>query len=415
MKEFHTSTWYLGTEMPYYEKGIQEESPPRGYSPIYVNYLGRHGSRYVTSPNQAEVLYSTLDEADSRNQLTQSGCILKKQIGDFLALSEGKYGLLTPLGVKEEQGIARRMYERFPQIFGREVRAVSTYVTRAKQSMEAFLEELAKYTPSNNFVALSNGEIDPILRFFDLNLAYLNYKEKGKWKDSLRKFEERKNLSMPFMAQFFKSSYKLRQEEALELGTSLYTIYANTFNLTVDLGLNRYFDDKILYYYWENANLRNFLEKGPSYRGEDLPTNIAFALLEDFLKTSEQALQTGNVSADLRFAHAETLIPFASLLKLCCCSKQTDHISKVAKIWCDSQVAPMAGNIQWIFYKSSHQGTILVKMLYNEEVMTLPIRPYCKPYYLWEDVKAFYWYVISKLHIPQVGSITEQVKYYTVR
>ena len=75
----------------------------------------------------------------------------------------------------------------------------------------------------------------------------------------------------------------------------------------------------------------------------------------------------------------------------------------------------MAGNIQWIFYKSSHQGTILVKMLYNEEVMTLPIRPYCKPYYLWEDVKAFYWYVISKLQIPQVGSITEQVKYYTVR
>ena len=126
-------------------------------------------------------------------------------------------------------------------------------------------------------------------------------------------------------------------------------------------------------------------------------------------------MQTGNVSADLRFAHAETLIPFASLLKLCCCSKQTDHISKVAKIWCDSQVAPMAGNIQWIFYKSSHQGTILVKMLYNEEVMTLPIRPYCKPYYLWEDVKAFYWYVISKLQIPQVGSITEQVKYYTVR
>ena len=56
-----------------------------------------------------------------------------------------------------------------------------------------------------------------------------------------------------------------------------------------------------------------------------------------------------------------------------------------------------------------------MKMLYNEEVMTLPIRPYCKPYYLWEDVKAFYWYVISKLQIPQVGSITEQVKYYTVR
>ena len=202
MKEFHTSTWYLGTEMPYYKKGIPEESPPRGYYPIYVNHLGRHGSRYVTSPNQAEVLYGTLDEADSRNQLTQSGCILKKQIGDFLALSEGKYGLLTPLGVKEEQGIARRMYERFPQIFGREVRAVSTYVTRAKQSMEAFLEELAKYTPSNNFVALSNGEIDPILRFFDLNLAYLNYKEKGKWKDSLRKFEERKNISMPLWRSF---------------------------------------------------------------------------------------------------------------------------------------------------------------------------------------------------------------------
>ena len=44
-----------------------------------------------------------------------------------------------------EAGIASRMYQNYPEVFGRRVEAVSTYVERTKQSMEAFL--IDRYPP----------------------------------------------------------------------------------------------------------------------------------------------------------------------------------------------------------------------------------------------------------------------------
>lgn len=405
---------YLGTEIPYVYRTAQSVPPPKGYRAVYMNHLGRHGSRYVTGPQEVEKLEEVLKDAAQHNQLTRKGMQLSLQVEKFLELSSRKYGLLTPLGRREQQGIARRMYKKYWRAFGKEVRAVSTYVTRTKQSMDAFMEELGRHTNPAAFVISSNGKVDPLLRFFDLNEAYLVYKEKGTWKEELRQFEARRDVSSLLRSQFFKEGYPISKGEALELGTTLYKMYANTFNMQIDLGLGQYFSKADLQYYWENENLSNFLEKGPSNVGEDLPTHIAFALLRDFLETSEVALKTGEVSADLRFAHAETLIPFASLLKLACCSKQTNDLNLVADIWQDNCIAPMAGNIQWIFYKREDSKPILVKLLYNEVAMPFPIPSEYGPYYKWEDVKAFYWQIINSLDIPKVDSVIEQVKYYDV-
>lgn len=408
--------WYkgscLGTETPYVYQSVQSVPPPKGYHAVYINHLGRHGSRYVTGPEAVERLDKVLEDVAQNNQLTKMGMGLSLQVEKFLALSNRKYGLLTPLGRSEQKGIARRMYKKYPRVFGREVRAVSTYVTRTKQSMDVFMEELGRYTSPKAFVISSNGKVDPLLRFFDLNEAYKAYKEKGIWKEELRQFEARKDVSTPLLSPFFKKDYPISQIGALALGTTLYKMYANTFNMQVDLGLGKYFSKEALQYYWENENLRNFLEKGPSNVGEDLPTNIAFALLRDFLETSEEALNTGKVSANLRFAHAETLIPFASLLKLACCSKQTNDLNLVADIWQDSCIARMAGNIQWIFYKSEASKPILVKLLYNEVTMPFPMPSGYGPYYRWDDVKTFYWQILNSLDIPKVESVVEQVKYY---
>ena len=90
-----------------------------------------------------------------------------------------------------------------------------------------------------------------------------------------------------------------------------------------------FFDEKDMKYFWENENIKNYLEKGPSNINVNLPTNIAFGLLKDFLISSNKAILEEDISANLRFTHAKTIIPFASLLGLKDYSYQTNNIKTV--------------------------------------------------------------------------------------
>ena len=50
---------------------------------------------------------------------------------------------------------------------------------------------------------------------------------------------------------------------------------------------------------------------------------------------------------------------------------------------------PMSLNIQFVFYRNC-KGEILVRMMYNERDMALPIADCGTPYYYrWEDLRAF--------------------------
>lgn len=405
---------YFGTETPYFFRRTKETPPPKDYMPIYISHLGRHGSRYSTSGDKAKSLYHVLDTAADKKELTVKGYKLKNKVKRFLQISHGKYGLLTPRGIREEMGIAKRMYFRYPEVFGKEVRAVSTYVTRAKQSMDAFLKELSCLTSSKEFVVTSNGEVDPILRFFDLNTAYLKYKEEGDWRCSLQAFEEREDVATPFLRQFFMKEYIESFVNPLEMATTVYNIYSNTLNVDVNLGLRQYFIQEQLYYFWENENLRNYLEKGPSFIGEDLPTDISFALLRSFIEEADEALKRVNRSADLRFAHAETIIPFVSILGLKGGSMQTDDLNEVSKIWRDCNIASMAANLQFIFYVSCKKTPILVKLLYNEKEYPLPFKTIYYPYYEWQEVRDFYMRYLEMLPIPKTEDVILQVRDFKI-
>lgn len=407
---------YLGTEKPYQFYGAQYTPPPPGYTPVYINHLGRHGARYLTGDEAIDKVYKLLLDAKAQGGVTKEGEMLLKDLEQLMQVEEGKYGLLTPSGLEMEQGIARRMYSNFPEVFGKRVLAVSTYALRTKESMHAFLDELGRYTSDQNFYSESNGKVDPILRFFDLNTEYLNYKKDGDWKEEVKIYEARQQVSEAVLKQFFTYDYLQTITDQDEIATDIYSFYTNQFDAGVNAGLGEYFTPTQLEYYWENKNLSTYLEKGPSNIGQNLPTNIAFALLADFLITTEQAIKSGNTSANLRFAHAETIIPFASILKLPGYWVQTDDLGKVAYIWQDYEVAPMAANIQWILYKNKESNDYLIKVLYNEQETILPLESDYKPYYKWDDVKKFYLQVLDELNldINKGESLVQLVKDYKV-
>ncbi|MCQ9626482.1 histidine-type phosphatase [Cetobacterium somerae] len=396
---------YLGTKQPYSVKEISTAPAPNGYKPFFVNHLGRHGSRHLSSPKYDVSLYELLSIAEKEGAITPEGLKLKNSIAELMEIEKGNYGLLTDVGVKEQKEIAKRFYENNKDIFGKDIVASSTYVERAQQSRDAFLEELGQYTSNINFKVSTNNKKDILLRFFDLSPEYEEFSENGSWKKELDKYSKSKDFNNEVLNQLFSKDFikklesgefKLKDSKGktvlknpTDAVRNLYDLYIIQASIGKDLGFGKYFSEEQLKWYEEVDNLNDFYEKGPGKNGEDIATNIALPLLENFIVTSDEAIKNQNTSANLRFAHAETTIPFITLLDINGYSEKEDNIEKVYDKWLGRDISGMSTNIQWIFYKND-KNDVLVKILHNEKDADLPIATSMKPYYKWEDVKAFY-------------------------
>ncbi|MBA5604667.1 histidine-type phosphatase [Duganella sp. FT3S] len=121
----------------------------------------------------------------------------------------------------------------------------------------------------------------------------------------------------------------------------------------------------------ETDDAISFYRKGPASAGSGGVTyRMAQLLLDDFFNTADAAAR-GDLSqaAKLRFAHAETVVPFAALLGLRGMSESLpDDVTYRYdnSPWRGETVAPMAANVQWDVYRNA-DGNTLVRMLYNEK------------------------------------------------
>lgn len=401
---------YLGTQMPYIYKRTKETPPPKDYEVCYISHVGRHGARYLVKPEAITALLACLQKAKCKGQLTPCGEQVAKELSEIYSLEMGQAGKLTKTGLRMEMGIAKRMVEKYRPVFNKQVISISTNTERTKASMAAFLVRVQEEVPTAKIEAgYVEGE-DPILRFFDLNKAYLDYQAQGYWHEILKTFEKRKSVEKQVLGKLFKP--KFIAEVPKDFVSEIYKIYCNQFDIVGDFKLGQLFTLEELKFLWENENLRQYLEKGPSWKGQCLPTNIAFPLLMDFLAQAERAIKQDDVGVNLRFAHAETIIPFSGLLRINGFFNQICQAEHVAKIWQDYWVAPMAANLQWIFYKGSEEQPILVKFLYNESEVTLPIYSAYLPYYKWEEMKAFYLNILKQLQLDWQQNLLSMVKSY---
>ncbi len=118
------------------------------------------------------------------------------------------------------------------------------------------------------------------------------------------------------------------------------------------------------------SDAEDFYEKGPSLSSQRATYEVAQPLLDGmFNEVQHQVIEgAGEHVAKLRFAHAETLIPLAALMKLegsRQSAKPGELMSQANNEWRGGWVSPYAANIQWDVYRND-TGRVLVKMLYNE-------------------------------------------------
>lgn len=385
---------FCGTYMPYDTLLVDYgPPPPEGYELLALNHLGRHGSRYPVSAEGMDMLLSQLWEADRAANLTPEGKALQAQLQDMRDRCEGQWGQLSPLGSRQQQGIGRRMLTRLGAAPFDSLLMWLDPKERCLASGQAFLWGVLQARPQARkaqqvFLPPDN----PLLNFFDTDSAYRAFKAQGPWKTVLRDYRRSLLADSPLPARYLRDASRLDPEARMDFCSALYASCAIGPNLPMPAEQLPVLPIAEMERLWKLENARQYLEKGPWPSDRSLQVLIARPLLRHFLLTTRHALQPGaRPRAYLRFAHAETLIPFLSLLGIPQASQATADPAAIWAIWQDYRLSPMAANVVWVVYRHRQRpNDYLVKMLLNEQCVPFPLPTGQYPYYDLQQVLAYY-------------------------
>lgn len=389
---------YTGTKTVYPYKQVDYTPVPKGYTAAYVNYTGRHGSRFMTKAGSDVKLLDLLSKA----QLTPLGDSIRQMTTAFLQVEKNNYENITLLGARELQEIGARMRKRDRTAFkGRGMTVEVTHKKRTKQSADGFLKAFAGYKGKKEFLIVQENN-ENVLRFYDLSPAYEAYKDGpviATRLDSLEKDARSQETAARVCARIFAPGYNLSAKEQAAVTEWLYDLYSIQFSTILEkqaagvhYDFGKAFSTQDLQWLERKNSYADFLEKGPGLDTLGIQTRIAAPLLMD-LVLSTDSLVKGQLKLDavLRFSHAEAISPLATLMGIREASQPSFDD------WKAENIIPLSSNIQWIIYSKGKQS--LVKILLNEREVGLPIPTSTYPYYKWDDVKAYYLNKLKKIGV----------------
>ena len=367
---------------------------PDGYEPFYISHYGRHGSRWHASKTVYRHPRKVLQEAHDAGNLTPLGEDLYARVVRIADDAEGRYGDLSPRGVREHRGIAERMYHSFPEVFstadGRvcNIRARSTTVPRCILSMAAANERLKELNPALRITRESSDHYKGYMAHYPASTA--NAKEIRAHVNELRKKYEHPDR---LIRSLFKRKPRFKDEmEAISFMTELYSMASIMQGIDgmEDCSLYDIFTQEELYTLYALRSYLMYLEVGPSAQYGDEALGDAVPLLRNFVEEADAAMAAGTPAASLRYGHDVFVIPLVALMGIENCDARESDFEKVDAVWSCWRVSPMATNIQWIFYRRPGSDEVLVKFLFNERESRIRLDSDLAPYYRWDDVKRYF-------------------------
>lgn len=376
---------------------------PKGYEPFYISHYGRHGSRWLIGKDAFNRPYYTLAHADSLGKLTARGKEVFALVKTMRQQGMSREGELTQLGAEQHRGIAKRMYERFPQVFAGQthVDARSTVVIRCILSMENELLQLAALNPKITFTSDASYH----------DMYYMNDNSTSPYRpmirtaaaiDSLEAFEKR-HSDVPFMMKtIFNDDDYAKQIHSQALGTQLFNMAIALQNTELRHQFKpiwNIFSPDELYNHWLMTTAYWYSVAGPNKLNNGAGMYTQLNLVKNILETADSCVQLSHPGATLRFAHESDVLPFVCLLNINGFGNPRSSLEKLDdEDWDVYNVFPMGCNVQFVFYKNQKDTSkdILVKVLLNENEATLPIKAYTGPYYKWKDVRAYMTKILGK-------------------
>ncbi len=379
----------------YYAYPVTESKntlPPKGYEPFYISHYGRHGSRYLISDNDYKWVTALMHKAKDANALTSYGEEILSRLDSLTEEVEGRGGDLSPLGVKQQRLIAERMFKSYPAAFkgSNKISARSTIVVRCVLSMDAVCERLKELNPKLNITREASERYMSYLNYHSIeSQEYMD--EDAPWREEYRKFDlacthpERMSKAL-----FSDESFVTRNVNPHDLMWGFYWIAVGMQDVETPVSFMDVFTKEELFDLWQSFNYRFYVGDGNYAGNNGMMLNNAKPLLRNIIESADKYIQSGESGATLRFGHDGNLIPLAGLLRLENCYNKTDKPEDFYKNFADFKIAPMAGNIQIVFFKNKKEGNVIVKFMLNEREISIPLETPIYPFYEWQAVKKYY-------------------------
>lgn len=369
---------------------------PRGYEPYYISHYGRHGSRWLIGKGAFDNPYRALNTADSLGKLTERGKYVLKVVKAMRDEGRSRDGELTPLGAQQHRGIAKRMMERFPQVFAGKthVDAKSTVVIRCILSMENEMLQLVAMNPQIDVT--HDASYHDMYYMNDENCIFSRMARTKGAADSLRAFNARHNDFSHLMTVLFNDPEYAKGIKQSSLASQVFDIAKDLTNTELRHQYENYWDiftEQEIYDLWLKSNAYFYSYFGPNKHNNGAGMYTQLNLVQNIIETADTCLTLSHPGATMRFGHEIDVLPLACLLNLNGYGNQRTSLDRLDyEDWNAYNIFPMACNVQFIFYKpvkSSKNDDILVKVLLNENEATLPVKTDRAPYYHWKDVRAY--------------------------
>lgn len=377
---------------------------PKGYTAYYISHYGRHGSRYMISPKSYTEPMAVLAQADSMGRLTPLGRTVRQQVADMYQESLNRLGELTELGAEQHRDIARRMYERFPEVFAGNVHvdAKSTIVIRCILSMENELQQLVRLNPNLQITHDASMHDMYYMNFTDS--ALVNHRltaEAKKAYDEYKKAHTAKTSRI--IDLLFTDTTGIKNIGKFSNDMFRMASIVQNSEIRKKLSLYNLFTTDELYNYWLADNAGWYISFGPSPLNQSTQPYTQRNLLRNIITTADSCLQLEHPGATLRFGHETMVMPLTCLLNLNGYGKRITDLGQLEKQgWINYRIFPMGANIQFIFYKKPG-ADIIFKVLLNENEATLPdLKPVSGPYYKWSDFRSYFLNKINSYQGPAV-------------
>ncbi len=379
-----------GTYMPY-------PSPEHAYilpdslTPVMLNHVGRHGSRFPSSAKNPSVLRNALMKInDKADGLSPTGKELLKIVDRVIETASGRWGSITSLGTAEQRGIASRMFQGFRPLFSNHrINAISSYSPRCILSMYEFAHQLSRLD-NNIDITTSSGRCNsPMLRFFDHNDALEEFIDSESYKTTLDSFIADNTPTTPLKRLANGNiAEALSDDEAREAVAAEFALLTGLSCMNISCYPTNYFTAEEQNQLWSVANMKHYLHRSASTLST-IPADIAAPLLNDIISSFDLFIKNPDAIApvQLRFGHAETLMPLLSLMHLDGCYYVTNYFDTVGKHWCDFHVSPMAANLQLVLLKST-KGNLYLLTLLNERPVPLTGKK-AKIYTPWTEARDY--------------------------
>ncbi|AYN41464.1 histidine-type phosphatase [Streptomyces dangxiongensis] len=379
-----------GTKAPYapQQNPRDYQKPPAGFVPVLTENVSRHGSRAATDSEDGDLILALWDKAEAEGRLTREGEEFGPRVRVLLAaMAKTGYGNLSGRGRQELAETAARMQKRLPSLFakiardGEKIDVVSSGQGRAVDSGNVFAGALADADPALKPL-IGPTRTDKDLLYFHKAAGGAAYRDyiagDQRLKDTLNGItgqDRTRQAARSVLRKIFTDSFVARIQDPAGAAQAVYNLYAIAPAMSEESpdgegwGLEHYISRTDAAWFGYLGDAEDFYEKGPGFSDSDITYKMAGVLLDDLFKQVEaKRAGTSDLGAELRFTHAEEVIPLAALMGLPGSTRPAapgQPYTYADNPWRGASVSPLGANIQWdVFQKGDRY---LVRMLYNEK------------------------------------------------